>query len=372
MIVEDEIIVAKDIQRILKKLGYEAFDPIPNGKKALDSIEKLQPDLILLDINLKNSDLDGIQLAEQIHQHYKLPFIFLTAFSDKHTLERAKLTEPYGYIIKPFEESDIRTAIEIAHYKYIKDVETVDKGNRYASALDHLDVAVIITDAHEKVSFINRAAETLTGGIKREVLNKEIGVTLKHSPAETKTLFKSLAHNAINESQKRGEEHDITLSNGVTESHVSIHTFPITSVDNKVSGCAFVLSTAGRRESSSEATTDKTLFNFLENAYSANSFFVKKDARFVRVSFSDILWIEALDNYIVIRTISKEKFILHSAMKDIEARLPVHSFVRVHRSYIVQTEKIIALEGDTCLIDDSRIPLGKAYKENLLARINLI
>src|SRR3569832_2191781 len=240
MIVEDEIIVAKDIQRILKKLGYEAFDPIPNGKKALDSIEKLQPDLILLDINLKNSDIDGIQLAEQIHQHYKLPFIFLTAFSDKHTLERAKLTEPYGYIIKQFEESDIRTAIEIAHYKYIKDVETVDKGNRIASALDNLDEAVIITDAHEKVSFINRAAETLTGRIKRDVLNKEIGVTLKHSPAESKTLFKSLAHNAINESQKRGEEHDITLSNGVTESHVSIHTFPITSVDNKVSGCAFV------------------------------------------------------------------------------------------------------------------------------------
>src|SRR5436190_2884953 len=152
MIVEDEIIVAKDIQRILKKLGYEAFDPFANGKKALDSIEKLSPDIILLDINLKSSEIDGIQVAEQIHQHYRLPFIFLTAFSDKHTLERAKLTEPYGYIIKPFEESDIRTAIEIAHYKYIKDLETADKGNRYASALDHLDVSVIITDANEKIS----------------------------------------------------------------------------------------------------------------------------------------------------------------------------------------------------------------------------
>jgi PAS domain S-box-containing protein len=371
MIVEDEIIVAKDIQRILKKLGYEPFDPIPNGKKALDSIEKLRPDLILLDINLKNSDLDGIQVAEQIHQNYKLPFIFLTAFSDKNTLERAKLTEPYGYIIKPFEESDIRTAIEIAHYKYIKDLEMVDKGNRYASALDHLDVAVIITDANEKVSFINRAAETLTGGMKRDALNKDLGTVLKHSHADTRNIFKTLAHSAINDSAKKEEEYDVTISNGVTESHVNIHTFPITSIDNKVTGCAFVMS-SGKKTGSSEATTDKTLFNFLENAYSANSFFVKKDSRFVRVSFSDILWIEALDNYIVIRTTSKEKFILHSAMKEIEARLPVHSFVRVHRSYIVQTEKIIALEGDSCLIDDSRIPLGKAYKENLLARINLI
>ena len=83
MIVEDEIIVAKDIQRILKKLGYEAFDPFANGKKALDAVEKLNPDLILLDINLKSSELDGIQVGEQIHQHYQIPFIYLTAFSDK-------------------------------------------------------------------------------------------------------------------------------------------------------------------------------------------------------------------------------------------------------------------------------------------------
>jgi DNA-binding LytR/AlgR family response regulator len=371
MIVEDEIIVAKDIQRILKKLGYEAFDPIPNGKKALDSIEKLKPDLVLLDINLKNSDLDGIQVAEQIQEHYKLPFIFLTAFSDKHTLERAKLTEPYGYIIKPFEESDIRTAIEIAHYKYLKDLETADKGNRYASALDHLDVSVIITDSAEKISFINRAAEMLTGSMKRDILNKEIGSAFKHSSAETKTTFKTLAHSALTEGLKKGVEHDVTVSNGILEHRVSISMYPIMSIDNKASGCAFVLSAAGKK-GEPEPSTDKTLFNFLENAYSANSFFVKKDSRFVRVSFSDILWIEALDNYIVIKTTSKEQFILHSAMKEIEARLPVHSFVRVHRSYIVQTEKIIALEGDTCIIDDSRIPLGKAYKDNLLARINLI
>src|SRR3954468_17781674 len=121
MIVEDEVIVAKDIQRILKKLGYEAFDPYSNGKKALDAIEKLQPDLILLDINLKGSDLDGIHVAQQIHETFHIPFIFLTAFSDKHTLERAKPTQPYGYIIKPFEEDDIRTAIEIAHYKFSRD-----------------------------------------------------------------------------------------------------------------------------------------------------------------------------------------------------------------------------------------------------------
>src|SRR5438477_12048647 len=94
MIVEDEIIVAKDIQRILKKLGYEAFEPFANGKKALDAVEKLHPDLVLLDINLKGSEIDGIQVADQIHRNFHIPFIFLTAFSDKSTLERAKQTEP--------------------------------------------------------------------------------------------------------------------------------------------------------------------------------------------------------------------------------------------------------------------------------------
>src|SRR5438876_785283 len=138
MIVEDEVIVAKDIQRILKKLGYEAFEPFSNGKKALEAVEKLHPDLLLLDINLKGSELDGIQVADQIHRNYRLPFIYLTAFSDKATLERAKQTEPYGYIIKPFEENDIRTAIEIAHYKYTKDIEMHNKGDRFATALDSL------------------------------------------------------------------------------------------------------------------------------------------------------------------------------------------------------------------------------------------
>jgi hypothetical protein len=211
----------------------------------------------------------------------------------------------------------------------------------------------------------------MTGGIKQEVLNKDIGVMMKHSSTETKNIFKTLAHSALNES-KHGGEHDVAVSNGVHENHVSINTFPIMSVDNKISGCAFVLTAPGKKESIQETSTDKTLFNFLENAYSNNSFFVKKDARFIRVGFKEILWIEALDNYIVIKTTSKEQFILHSSMKEIEARLPLHDFIRIHRSYIVQLEKIAALEGDSCFIDGNRVPIGKAYRENLNARINLL
>lgn len=371
MIVEDEIIVAKDIQRILKKLGYDAFDPFANGKKALDSIEKLNPDIVLLDINLKSSEIDGIQVAEQIHQHYQIPFIFLTAFSDKTTLERAKLTEPYGYIIKPFEEDDIRTAIEIAFYKYTKDLEMQNKGNRFAAALESLEVAVIITDANEKVIFMNKMAETLTGCLKQEALGKDIAIAMKNSAQDTRGLFKTLAHSFSADTTKKENDTEVPVSNGAAEQKVAVSTFPILTVNNKINGCAFVMTSPGRRDAVQETSADKNLFNFLENIYANNSFFIKKDSRFVKVNFQDIMWIEALDNYVIIKTASKDQYILHSSMKDIEAKLPQLNFARVHRSYIVQLEKINALEENACIIDGNRIPIGKSYKDNLMSRLNV-
>ena len=371
MIVEDEIIVAKDIQRILKKLGYEAFDPFANGKKALDAVEKLNPDIILLDINLKSSEIDGIQVGEQIHQTYQIPFIYLTAFSDKTTLERAKLTEPYGYIIKPFEEDDIRTAIEIAFYKYTKDLEMQNKGNRFAAALDSLEVAVIITDSNEKVIFMNKMAETLTGCLKQEALGKDISIAMKNCTQDTRNVFKTLAHSVVGDTAKKEGDAEVPVSNGAAEQKVAVNTFPILTVNNKINGCAFVVTSPGRHDAVQETSTDKNLFNFLENIYANNSFFVKKDSRFVKVNFQDILWIEALDNYVIIKTSSKEQFILHSSMKDIESKLPQLNFARVHRSYIVQLEKINALEENACIIDGNRIPIGKSYKDNLMSRLNL-
>jgi DNA-binding LytR/AlgR family response regulator len=117
---------------------------------------------------------------------------------------------------------------------------------------------------------------------------------------------------------------------------------------------------------------DSNLFNYLESVYSHNSFFVKKETKFLRVSFNEILWVEALDNYVILKTTNKDQFILHSSMKDIEAKLPPLIFTRIHRSFIVQLEKISALEENACIIDGSRIPIGKSYREGLMNRLNLI
>ncbi|MFZ4590063.1 MAG: ATP-binding protein [Ignavibacteria bacterium] len=117
LIVEDELLIAEDIAFRLKSLGYKITDMVISGEEALRVIKKEQPDLILMDIMLKGN-LDGIQTHELINKEYKIPLVYLTSYSDEKTFSRAKLTQPFGYIIKPFEERELHTVIEVALYKH--------------------------------------------------------------------------------------------------------------------------------------------------------------------------------------------------------------------------------------------------------------
>ncbi len=117
LIVEDEPIIADDIERVLSIHNYEVAGKAYSSTKAIDMLNSRYPDLVLLDIALKG-DKDGIDIAHIIRNTYKIPFIYLTSFSDKLTLERAKPTMPYGYIVKPFKDKDLLTTIEIAIYRY--------------------------------------------------------------------------------------------------------------------------------------------------------------------------------------------------------------------------------------------------------------
>lgn len=119
-IVEDESIVAKDIQNSLTKLGYNVVGSANNGIDAIEKINEFMPDLILMDIMIKG-DLTGIDVSEKIKETLNIPVIFLTAYADEGTLSRAKITEPYGYILKPFKEIDLHSTIEMAIYKHQKD-----------------------------------------------------------------------------------------------------------------------------------------------------------------------------------------------------------------------------------------------------------
>lgn len=122
LVVEDESIVSKDIQHSLKKLGYTVVGAAATGEKALELAREEQPDIVLMDIMLKG-EMNGVEVAEIVHRELNIPVIFLTAYADEATLSKAKITEPYGYIIKPFKEIDLHTSIEMAIYKHQKERE---------------------------------------------------------------------------------------------------------------------------------------------------------------------------------------------------------------------------------------------------------
>ena len=244
LIVEDESIVAKDIQHSLKKLGYTVVGMCSTGEDAIKTAEETKPDLVLMDIMLKG-DMSGIEAAGQIREKYNIPIIYLTAYADESTLSKAKVSEPYGYIIKPFKEIDLHTSIEMAIYKHKKE-----------------------TDVKKERDF---------------------------------------------------------------------------------------------------------LYSIVENKESKDIIFVKSNSRLVKVKTSDIYFVEALKDYVVINT-NAARYTIHSTMKDIEKKLPASDFIRVHRSFIVRIDKIVAIEQPNLILEEDKklIPIGGSYKDDLAKRLNMI
>ncbi|MDG1779493.1 MAG: response regulator [Flavobacteriales bacterium] len=244
LVTEDESIVRKDIERSLKKLGYNVIGSADTGEKAIELALQLKPDLALMDIMLKGP-LTGIEAADAIKKKIDIPIIFLTAYADESTLAKAKVTEPHGYILKPFKEIDIHTSIEMAIHKH-----------------------------------------------KQE---KEFKV---------------------------------------------------------------------------EADLLKTM---TKHKSDADYLFVKHNSALVKVKVENILFVEALKDYVVIHTID-DKYTIHSTMKDIERKLPSRYFLRVHRSFIVNMDKIQAIASNGLVIEqsDKELPIGGSYKDQLGKRINLL
>jgi DNA-binding LytR/AlgR family response regulator len=244
LIVEDESIVAKDIQHSLKKLGYTVVGMCSTGEDAIRTAEEVKPDLVLMDIMLKG-DMSGIDAAGMIREKFNIPVIYLTAYADESTLSKAKVSEPYGYIIKPFKEIDLHTSIEMAIYKHEKE-----------------------TDVKKERDF---------------------------------------------------------------------------------------------------------LYSIVENKESKDIIFVKSNSRLVKVKTSDIYFVEALKDYVVINT-ANARYTIHSTMKDIEKKLPPSDFIRVHRSFIVRIDKIVAIEQPNLILEEDKklIPIGGSYKDDLSKRLNMV
>ena len=138
LIVEDEILVATDIEESLDSLGYTVQKAVAYGQAAIDEVDKKLPDIILMDIMLKG-EMTGIEAANIIRQKYDVPIVYLTANADIATIEKAKISLPYGYIIKPFTEKDLQTNIEIARFKFESDIKSKMESDQFNRFFKHGD-----------------------------------------------------------------------------------------------------------------------------------------------------------------------------------------------------------------------------------------
>lgn len=246
LVVEDESIVSKDIQNSLVNLGYTVVGSAATGERAIELANEVKPDIVLMDIMLKGT-MNGIEAADNIRKNLRIPIIFLTAYTDDATLSKAKITEPFGYIIKPFKEIDLHTNIEMAIYKHAKEVEVLKE------------------------------------------------MDLLHSIVENKEV------------------------------------------------------------------------NNLD------SIFIKANSKLIKINKTNIYYIEALKDYVVIHT-KDTRYTIHSTMKDIEIKMGLEDFVRVHRSFIVRLDKIASIDFPNLFLEDEKkmIPIGGSYREELTSRINTI
>ncbi len=149
LVVEDEAIVTMEIEERLAAMGYKVAGIVSSGEQALNLAREQRPDLVLMDIRL-DGDMDGISAAEEIRKQFQVPVIFLTAYSEDSTLERAKRAEPYGYLLKPFDDRELRSTIEIALYKH-RTEEELRRMNRLYDVLSQVNQTVVRTEAREEL-----------------------------------------------------------------------------------------------------------------------------------------------------------------------------------------------------------------------------
>ena len=244
LVTEDESIVRKDIERCLNKLGYNVVATADNGDKAIELAKKHKPDLALMDIMIKG-DMTGIEAAGEIKKYMDIPVVFLTAYADENTLSKAKHAEPHGYILKPFKEVDIQTAVEMALHKHGKELELKNEADFLRTMAEHKEDAEVI--------------------------------------------------------------------------------------------------------------------------------FVKNRSRLILVKQEDLLFVEALKDYVVVHT-RDEAYTIHSTMKEVERKLSDPRFIRIHRSYIVNLHAIESMKHGNITVEgiEKEIPVGGSYKDTLASRINLL
>jgi len=240
LVVEDESLIGYDIQNMLTNLGYSALGVVTTGEEALQKVLELAPDLVLMDIVLKGN-IDGITTACKIWDSYNIPVVYLTAYTDDTILQRAKSTEPFGYLLKPFEERELKTTIEMALYKSQMETKLREREQWLSTILSHIGDGVIATDKKGAVRFMNPLAEKLTGWKQDEALDRPL-----------KEVFNLFHHNSIRKVAENLATEKILFTKNGTQIQIEQVISPIENGKKSITGGVLVFRDITERKHAEE------------------------------------------------------------------------------------------------------------------------
>lgn len=191
LIVDDEEIVSQSLQAILEAMGYFVMGVLTTGEAAIERLNAVLPDLILMDINLAGK-LDGIATAAKIREHHDIPLIYITGLADTATVERAKVTAPVGFLVKPFERQELQRTIDLALYKHQmeqqlrkKDASIQAVQNRLAGIVGVVQDAIISINEHQKLVSFNSGAEKMFGYSANQIIGQQLEILMPERFHET-------------------------------------------------------------------------------------------------------------------------------------------------------------------------------------------
>jgi two-component system cell cycle sensor histidine kinase/response regulator CckA len=295
MVVEDERVIALDISDSLMAMGYEVTGTAATGDECVQAAAQRRPDLVLLDIHLAG-ELDGIEVAHLLRERFQVPVVFLTAYADEQTLDRAKLTGALGYLMKPFRKLDLRSAVEVGLFRYQREREVRERERWSSILLRSIGDAVIAVDAAGQVSFMNGAAEELLGRRREDVFGHALAEVLQLLDEGTGAPIENPIQPALEQREVRQLPASKAFTAGGRELLLESSVAPILDERQAVLGAMVVLrdlSSRGRQEQpglgesfSSLATVAASLAHeinnplsyILSNAYVARQELARIDA----------------------------------------------------------------------------------------------